>query len=134
MTRPRPAQRAETTVLAEAFNLDGKRMRIADSAANGVVSSDTELVLEQVGMIFSGRYRGGAVVDGYLIGTIIDENGGQVAFRYVQAESSGRLDSGVSRGCIERMPDGRLRLIEDFEWITREGSGRNVFEEIEAVD
>jgi hypothetical protein len=36
----------------------------------------------------------------------------------------------MSTGTLERLPEGRLRLIEQFQWLTRPGSGTNVFEEI----
>jgi hypothetical protein len=40
------------------------------------------------------------------------------------------VDAGSSTATIEQMQDGRLRLIEDFQWFTRSGRGINVFEEI----
>jgi hypothetical protein len=54
---------------------------------------------------------------------------GSVEFRYVQVDHDGNLDSGVSTGSLIRLPDGRLRLEENFRWLTRVGAGRNVFEE-----
>jgi hypothetical protein len=35
-----------------------------------------------------------------------------------------------ARQPIDQMQDGRLRLIEEFQWLTRPGRGTNVFEEI----
>jgi hypothetical protein len=108
------------------LELTGVRMRVSASAATGVVSTDTELVFEQTGSIVSARYRGGSIVDGYLIGHV---EGMTFHFRYVQADTGGRIDAGVSEGRFERLPDGRLRLTEDFQWTTRPASGTNVFEE-----
>ena len=42
----------------------------------------------------------------------------------------GNVDAGVSEGTVERTSDGRLRLVEHFQWITRPESGVNIFEEI----
>ena len=109
-----------------ALDFNGRRMCTVSTAA-GVVSSDTVLVFEQVGDVVSARYRGGSVVDGYLIGRLDADT---LKFRYVQADAKGNLDTGVSTGQVERMPDGRLRLIEHFQWLTRPESGTNVFEEI----
>jgi hypothetical protein len=109
------------------LDFTGRRMRVRATDAVGVVSDETVLVFEQAGQVVSARYRGGSIVDGYLIG-LLQEN--ILSFRYVQADKSGRLHAGVSTGTIEILADGRLRLIEEFEWITRSGKGTNVFEEI----
>ncbi len=103
-------------------------MRTAQSAQTGVVDARTTLCFEQKGRIFSARYSGGAIIDGYLIGQLEPE--GRLFFRYVQADASGGVDQGCSTGFLVQLPDGRLRLTEDFEWITRPGGGRNVFEQI----
>jgi hypothetical protein len=109
------------------LRLGGRRMCAISTGAEGVVSSDTILNFEQIGNVVSARYRGGTIVDGYLIGLQDTSN---VRFRYVQVDVDGHLDSGVSTGTIERLNDGRLRLIEHFQWITRPGAGTNIFEEI----
>ena len=43
---------------------------------------------------------------------------------------SGGQTGGVSEGIVERTSDGRLRLVEHFQWITRPESEVNIFEEI----
>jgi hypothetical protein len=102
-------------------------MTTATPDAGGAVSAATAFVFEQLDGVVSARYRGGAIVDGYLIGHLA---GASLHFRYVQADGNGRLDAGVSDGTIERLADGRLRLVERFKWITRPGGGTNVFEEV----
>ena len=109
------------------LTLAGVTMRTAGSAAAGVVDSQTEFTFEQTGDVFSARYRGGPIIDGYLIGKL--EPAGSLQFRYVQADKDGRLDSGVSTGLLSRLPDGRLRMIENFQWLTRPGCGQNIFEQ-----
>jgi len=104
-------------------SLHGVTMRVFHS--EGEVNSDTVLRFEQIGNVFSARYQGGGIVDGYLIGHVAER--GDVLFRYVQADASGRLDQGVSTGVVVRLEDGRLQLTEDFQWLTRPGTGRNVF-------
>jgi len=103
-------------------------MRTVQTASGGVVDPETELVFEQVGESFSARYRGGAIFDGLLVGRVL--GAGSVEFRYVQADKTGRIDQGVSTGVVSRLADGRVRLVETFEWITRPGGGVNVFEEV----
>lgn len=108
-------------------DLAGVRMTVSDSGAHSVVSTSTVLTFEQQGNVVSARYRGGEIIDGYLIGQL---EGWSLRFRYVQADRSGRLDAGVSEGVLDRLPDGRLRLVEHYQWLTRSESGTNIFEEI----
>jgi uncharacterized membrane protein len=121
---PIPAQAAA----GEEIPLDGLRMRTTWASSAGVVDPETVLVFEQAGRTFSARYRGGAIFDGLLVGRVL--NAGNVEFRYVQADQSGRIDQGFSTGVISRVSSGRVRLVETFQWITRPGGGVNVFEEI----
>lgn len=107
-------------------DLDGMRMTVSSSDAHSVVSASTILTFEQQGTVVSARYRGGEIVDGYLIGHL---TGWTLHFRYVQADRSGRLDCGVSAGLLERLADGRLRLVEHYQWLTRPESGTNTFVE-----
>jgi hypothetical protein len=110
------------------INLNGKRMRVATTDPQGVVSKETILMFEQIGDVVSGHYRGGSIVTGYLVGRFDDT--GNLRFCYAQTDVHGRLDAGTSTGRFERLDGGRLRLIEEFQWLTRSESGTNVFEEI----
>lgn len=118
---------ARNELHARMFSLTGVSMRMVSSDGTGVVSSDTILVFEQTGNTFSARYRGGPIIDGYLIGKLKDD--GLLEFRYVQTDVSGNLDAGASTGFLSRSDNGRLRLTERFQWATREESGENIFEE-----
>jgi hypothetical protein len=109
--------------------LHGRRMRVIATDPGGVVSGQTILEFEQTGDLVSARYRGGTIVDGYLIGKL-DPAGTSLQFCYVQVDLHGGVDAGSSNGTIDQMQDGRLRLIEEFQWFTRPGHGTNVFEEI----
>jgi len=112
------------------LNLNGRRMRTISTDAIGVVSPETVLTFEQTDDRVSARYRGGAIVDGYLIGKF-DSTGATLSFCYVQTDVCGNVDAGRSTGTIEQAEGGRLRLTEEFQWFTRAEHGTNVFEEIE---
>lgn len=103
-------------------------MRALAGSAGSVISGDTLFEFEQTGDLFSARYRGGEIADGYLIGR--RHAGGVLEFRYVQADRTAHIDAGESTGVLDRQPDGRLQLVENFQWITRPGAGRNVLEEV----
>jgi hypothetical protein len=110
----------------EGLSLHGVCMRAVATSGTSVVSGDTVLEFEQVDDVVSARYRGGKIVDGYLIGLI---SGTNLKFRYVQADIEGHLDAGVSDCLIERTSRG-LVLTEHYQWATRSESGTNVFEEL----
>lgn len=109
------------------FDLNGVRMTVSSAGAHSAVSAATILTFEQQGNVVSARYRGGEIVDGYLIGYVAGQS---LHFRYVQADRNGRLDTGVSEGMLDRLADGRLRLVEHYQWLTRPERGTNTFEEI----
>jgi hypothetical protein len=104
-------------------------MHVVSTAEKGEVNTETTFRFTQEGIFVTAEYSGGKVRLGCLIGVIFAE---ELRFRYVQVDNSGRLDSGHSTCQISRKNDGRIQLIEHFNWDTREGSGINVFEEINA--
>jgi hypothetical protein len=88
-------------------SLDGLRMRTVATAVAGEVDGNTLFLFGQRGNTVWARYAGGAVELGYLVGSV----------------TSGRLTL---------LPDGRVRMLEHFHWESREGSGTNVLEEVDA--
>jgi hypothetical protein len=62
----------------------GRRMRVTSTDSGGVVSGETILEFEQTSDVVSARYRGGTIVDGYLVGKL-DPTGTSLRFCYVQA-------------------------------------------------
>lgn len=112
------------------MKIDGRRLHVVESNSGSVVSAETVLTLRRRDSVIEGSYAGGGILSGYLVGFIRDDDPSQFQFRYVQADSSGSLDSGLSTAVLEETPDGRLRMIERYQWITRDGSGVNIFEEL----
>jgi len=129
VNRVRQHTRAGLARSRASIDLNGRRMHVASPDPQGVVSPDTLVLFEQSGSVVSARYGGGAIVTGYLVGRF--EADGALRFCYAQTDSTGRVDAGISTATIESMPSGRLRLIEQFQWLTRVGGGTNVFEEID---
>ncbi len=114
--------------MEEQISLDGVRMRVVSTAEAGEVNAETLLEFVQDGPIVSARYAGGKVRLGYLVGTM---NAEELRFRYAQVDNAGRVDGGHSTCEIGRTAAGKLRVAEHFEWDSREGSGTNIFEEID---
>ena len=114
--------------MEQLISLDGIKMRVVKTAEGGEVNADTLFEFSQDGPLVSARYAGGKVRLGYLVGWLSQQS---LRFRYSQVDHEGRLDGGSSTCEIGRTDIGKLRLIEHFEWASREGSGTNIFEEIE---
>jgi hypothetical protein len=113
--------------MATVLTLDGTTMRVAKTATQGVVSTETTLTFTQRGDLVEAHYCGGTIVVGRLLGRL---TGTVVTFCYIQVDVDGHTDAGSSVGTIDVLPDGRLRLTESFKWFTRPDGGTNVFEEI----
>jgi len=109
------------------ISLDGVRMTVTQTAPDGVVDDRTIFEFSHTGSIVEARYAGGEIAAGHLIGHFID---GKLTFRFVQMTNDERLDSGASTCDVDRGDDGLLRLVEHFEWATREGAGTNVFTQV----
>jgi len=107
--------------------LDQLSFHVSSTAPRGVVSSDTCLHFAQRGSRVLGRYHGGTIHRGYLVGTVA---GCVLQFRYAQVEVTGHVHGGRSICDIEQLSDGRLRLHEHFTWETRPGSGTNCFDQM----
>lgn len=111
----------------EPGSLHGLRMRVVATAAAGDVDTDTVFAFSQERNTVWAHYAGGAVEVGYLAGTVA---AGQLVFRYAQVDRRGDVHGGHSRCDVSMLPDGRVRLLEHFQWESREGSGTNVLEEV----
>jgi hypothetical protein len=106
--------------------LDGTSFQVSSAADDGVVSCDTHLDFVQRGSRVLGRYSGGSIQRGYLVGTLA---GSVLRFRYTQTEATGHVHGGRSICDLEIRQGGRLRLREHFVWETRPGRGTNVFDQ-----
>lgn len=102
-------------------------MFVSRTAEVGVVSQETRLDFSQRGSRVWARYSGGKVRRGWLVGRWVAE---ALHFRYAQCEDSHEIHAGHSVCNLERLPDGRLRLFEHFDWKTRASSGLNIFDEM----
>lgn len=109
------------------ISLDGLRMHVSSTAADGVVDSGTRLHFIQRGHRVVARYAGGSVRRGWLIGRL---SGSELVFRYAQLEAAGGVHAGHSVCVVERLSTGRVRIVERFTWTSRPGSGTNVFDEL----
>ena len=110
------------------ISLDNIKMTVIETAANGVVNSETIFDFRQTKDFVMAEYKGGRIKKGLLAGIL---NGNELKFRYYQLQTDNKFDKGVSSCQLSADDNGKIRLIEHFEWKSRPGErGTNVFEEI----
>ena len=121
---PEPEARRESPV-----GYGGRRFRSVENSETGEVGPETVFSYSQDGDVVSATYGGGGVRSGVLIATV--DNEGNLDARYAHVNAAGGLMTGQCRTTPEVLPDGRLRLHEEWRWTSGDGSsGRSVVEEI----
>lgn len=111
------------------FYYDNKIFRPVANTDNGEVSDETRFYYRQSGNIVMADYNGGGVARGHLIALVGPS--GELDMRYHQVNEKGELQTGVCRSVPERLPDGRIRLYETWQWTSGDRSqGTSIVEEI----
>ena len=107
----------------------GRRFRSVENTGSGEVGPETVFHYEQEDDVVRATYGGGDVRSGTLVATVDAE--GNLDARYQHVNAAGVLMTGECRTTPEVLPDGRLRLHEEWRWTSGDGSsGRSVVEEI----
>jgi hypothetical protein len=110
-------------------NYHNRYFRSIANSPNGEVSGDTIFHYRQEGDVVWATYRGGAIVFGTLIAKV--EADGVLDMRYHHLNQSGELMTGQCRSTPTRLPDGRLRLDEVWQWTSGDrSSGTSAVAEI----
>jgi hypothetical protein len=115
------------------INYDGRHFRGLSNTENGEVGGETEFVYRQEGTRLTGRYAGGEIVRGDLLGTVGED--GSLEFCYHHLNAAGELMAGRCRSLPETDADGRLVLRESWQWLTGDrSSGESTVVEVEAAN
>src|SRR3712207_2943335 len=101
---------------------DGRRFRSVENSEAGEVGPETVFRYGQDGDVVHATYEGGGVRSGVLIATADGE--GNLDARYAHVNASGGLMTGECRTTPEVLPDGRLRLHEEWRWSSGDGGSR----------
>ncbi|MQY02651.1 hypothetical protein [Actinomadura macrotermitis] len=115
----------ETTPAAP--SLDGRRFRAVADVVGGEIAPATLFTYHETGGEIWGEYDGGAIRRGFLVGT---RRGDVLDFRYSQLNDKGETSGGHCVSAVTVLPDGRLRLDEEWAWESRRGSGTSAVEEV----
>ncbi len=108
-------------------SLDGRTFRGAgEKAEAGEASPATVFEYHEDDGVIWARYEGGVVRLGFLVGT---RDRDRLEIRYSQLNDEGQTSNGRCSSKISVLPDGRIRLDEDWSWESKPGSGISAVEE-----
>jgi hypothetical protein len=108
---------------------NNKTFRSVTNTDNGEVSSETLFHYHQQDKLVWAEYAGGSIVKGFLIAVMQDD--GSLDMRYEHVNQQGELMTGRCTSAPELLPDGRLRLHEQWQWTSGDGSsGTSIVEEV----
>ncbi|OUJ74900.1 n-acetylglutamate synthase [Hymenobacter crusticola] len=110
------------------INYNNRVFRAISNTENGETSADTVFQYKQAGNILTSEYSGGKIVQGHLIG-LVDE-AGNITMAYHQINVSGDLMTGTCNSRPEVLPNGKIRLHENWQWTSGDQSqGQSIIEE-----
>jgi len=111
------------------INYHQRTFRSVSNTNNGEVGAETVFHYRQRDNLVTATYEGGSIRYGTLI-ALVDEQG-QLDMRYQHVNTQGVLMTGRCHSIPERLPDGRLRLLETWQWTSGDlSSGQSVIEEV----
>jgi hypothetical protein len=111
------------------FEYEGRVFRSVMNSDGGDVSGETTFHYHQRDDLVWATYSGGSV----LFGTLLAKTDafGNLDMRYQHISVDGAFKSGHCQSQPERLPDGRLRLHERWQWSDgAQGQGISIIEEI----
>jgi len=111
------------------MNYHNKRFKVVSNTENGEVSAALIFHYKQSDNVLSCEYKGGEIIHGHLIGLVDKE--GIIEMRYHQVNNNGELMTGTCRSEPQMMENGKIRLVERWQWTSGEKSkGHSILEEI----
>lgn len=111
------------------INYNGRNFVSIENTENGEVSSQTFFKYKQEGHIISATYSGGEIVQGILIGIVKED--GSLEFRYNHVNRKDEIRGGKCVSTPKIMPDGRIKLYENWKWLDAEATeGSSIIEEV----
>lgn len=111
------------------INYDNRKFASVQTSENGEVSSITVFHYHQKDDFVWAEYAGGAIVFGNLIAKVLEND--SLEMRYQHLNEKGELMAGKCVSIPVILPDGRIRLLEEWQWTSGDfSSGDSVVEEI----
>ena len=110
------------------INYNNRKFISVANTENGEVSEKTLFHYHQENDIVWAEYSGGEIVKGFLIGKT--DKKGKLEFGYQHINQKNEIRIGTCSSLPEWLDDGRLRLIESWQWLNGDKSkGSSIIEE-----
>ncbi|MBQ4819513.1 n-acetylglutamate synthase [Aquimarina sp. MMG016] len=111
------------------MNYNGKKFKPLLISDNGEVSDDMIFHYKQSANILTCEYQGTNILKGHLIGLV--DKYGNIKMTYHQINQKGELMTGICNSKPEVMDNGKIRLLEEWQWTSGDKSkGHSILEEI----
>lgn len=111
------------------FNLNHKTFINAENTENGEVSGETIFHYVQDGHQIEATYHGGSIRHGHLLGVMTSDDTFSMLYHHLNHLNELRVGQCTTR--IEVNADGRIQLIEQWQWLNGDCSqGESVLLEI----
>ena len=102
------------------MNLDNKKF-VTTANQSGLSSDETIFHYFQNGSKITGKYKGGSILEGMIIGKQTQDS--KIELLYQCLTTEGELKAGQSKGLISETEDGKLKLEFDWNWLNGDLSG-----------
>lgn len=113
------------------IDYENRTFRSIANSERGEVGSETVFLYHQEGKVVWAEYSGGEIARGTLIAKVLPDD--SLDMRYQHINRKGHLMTGFCKSIPEILPDGRIRLYEEWQWTCGDhSSGSSVIEEISA--
>jgi hypothetical protein len=110
------------------FNFDNKKLRITlIEGPDTEVNENTVFHFHQENKMIWAEYSGGKVKRGRLIGII---TGNRLNHHYIQVNLHDEINSGEGNSEIRITDEGKLQIVEEWEWKSQEGKGKSIMTEL----
>jgi GNAT superfamily N-acetyltransferase len=115
------------------INYNGRTFVTVSNNEYGEVNSDTKFHYHQEEQTVWVEYEGGIIQRGFMIGKASDD--GTLQFTYQHINKKNEIRIGKCEGQPQLLPDGRLRLLESWQWMDKDRKiGQSIVEEIVALN
>jgi len=111
------------------INYHNRIFRGVTITPNGQVSGETIFHYKQDQQTLTATYKGGLILEGYVLGRVREDNSLQFVYHHMDIE--GNLFNGFCESIPELLAGGRIRLHEKWHWTHGgHGNGESVVDEI----
>jgi hypothetical protein len=111
------------------INYDNRVFKSVQNSETGEVSSETTFYYHQKDARVWAEYSGGEIVFGNLIAKVLEDD--SLEMRYQHLNANGDLMTGKCLSKPEILPNGKMRLFEQWQWTCKDfSSGESIIEEI----